>query len=174
MLVMFAGKSRTRHLDKVFVLRCLVSAAAHHTSAAASSSPDTTIHQEPSARAAVASLTGDNWSGDVWRYSGYISAAGCKITPDCDVETVVAQYLPRTPGHSAPRSRGGCSLLTHRRSFTIVLLVFYVIYLLMKATYKCLQEGRPCTRANTGNKQRAQCWSASAQQLCSVPSMGSN
>ena len=47
-------------------------------------------------------------------------------------------------------------------NFTIILLV------LMKATYKCLQEGRHCTRANTGNKQRAQCWSASAAALLST------
>ena len=87
MLMMLAGKSRTpHHLDKVLVLRCLVPAAAHHTSAAASSSSDITIHQEPSIRAEVAST---HWRQlerrclEMRRYSGYISAAGCKITPDC-------------------------------------------------------------------------------------------
>ena len=78
MLVMLAGKSRTPHLDKVLVLRCLVSAAAHHTSAAARTPPFIRNHQW----AAVAST---HWRQLERTMCGdeEIAAAGCKITPDC-------------------------------------------------------------------------------------------
>ena len=105
------------------------------------------------------------------RYSGSVSAAGCKITPDCgDCGGSVFTQDSRTLRTSVQRRllTAHTPALLVINNFTIVLLVFYVIYLLMKATYKCLQEVRPCTRANTGNKQRAQCWSASAAALLST------
>ena len=84
------------------------------------------------------------------------------ITRDCGDCGGLSIY----PGHSAPQSRGWCSLLTHRRSLSWIILEQFTCFphYLPADEASCRPgcvsyEARPCTRANTGNKQRAQYWS---------------
>ena len=148
MLLMFAGKSRTPAS-----WQSIGPPLPGSHLGSSSSSSDTTIHQEPSARAVVASTHWRQqerrclerlhlccWLQDntrLWRLWWLSIYPGLQDTPHLG------------PEEAAHYSHTGAPL----DNFTIILLV------LMKATYKYLQEVRHCTRANTGNKQRAQCWS---------------